>query len=129
LSQSLNCDRFKISVSVIECFNSAMFDQGSSVSDDSRCGTTNVWINFEDFFDAFWYNESWVKSSFNGKNDSLGYFESNGWWAELNKIRIYFDGFDSVLDLEDSAFRRESIDSTIVIRSVIKMKDTSNWTC
>lgn len=61
-----------------------MFDESSGIGDDAWSGTADVRIDLEYFLDAFWYNEGWVKSSFDSENDSFGYFEADGWWAELN---------------------------------------------
>lgn len=61
-----------------------MLDKSSSISNDAWGGTANMWIDFEYFFNALRYNKSWVKSSFDSKDDSLGYFQANCWWAELN---------------------------------------------
>lgn len=83
LSQGFNSNRLKVSISVIKGLNSSMFNESSGISNDAWGGTANMRIDFEYFLDAFRYNKSWVKSSFDSKDNSIRYFEANCWWAEL----------------------------------------------
>lgn len=73
---------------MVECFNSAVFNQSSCISDDTTGGTADVRVDFEDFLDRFWDNKSGVESPFYCQNNSFYAFDTDSWWAEL-----HVDGF------------------------------------
>lgn len=78
LSECLNSNGLKIGVTMIQCLNSPMLDQGTSIGDDSTCRTANMRVDFEDLLDRLRNDKSRVESTFNGQDNSLSALDSNG---------------------------------------------------
>lgn len=69
---------------MVECLNARMLNESSSVSDDSTGCAANVRVDFEDFFDGFWDDESGLKSAFDCKHYSFCSFDADGGRAQLH---------------------------------------------
>lgn len=88
LSKSLDGDWFKISETVVKSFDASMFDESSSVGDNTTGRAANVRVDFEDFFDWLRNDKSRLKSSFDCENDSFWTLDADSWGAELHDMGV-----------------------------------------
>lgn len=78
LGECLDCDGLEIGISMIQSLNSSVFDEGTSIGDDTTGGTTDMGVDLEDFLDGFGDDEGGVESSLDGEHDSLGALDADG---------------------------------------------------
>ena len=78
MSKGAHSNGFKIGVTMVECFKSAVLDEGSSVSDDSTGGTADVLIDLKNLFDGFGNNKCRIEPPLDSQHHTLITFDANG---------------------------------------------------
>jgi len=78
LGEGLDGDGLEVGIAVIEGFNSAVFNQGSGIGDDSTGRTADMFINLEYFLNGFRDDEGGLQPPLNCKYDSFRALDSNG---------------------------------------------------
>jgi len=93
---------------MVSSLNSGVIDKNSSVTDYTGHSACTMFVKLNKLLRLCWLHQFGDHLLFDSKDDSLVSFNSNG-------CRSMVDSFEGILNLIDSSFWRESVDTTIVV--------------
>ena len=140
LCDALDLDLFVVREGVVLCGDACVVDHGACVGGEAGHGTSEVTVDFHDFFDGAGFEEGGLDAFLDGEDDALGGADADGGRAELRGGMLvlgedgrdrgaHFDSLDGIFDwifglergwvgrgvltLEESTFWREGVYTTI----------------
>ena len=85
LCDALDFDLFVVRERVVLCGDACVVDHGACVGGEARHGTSEVTIDFHDFFDGAGFEEWGLDAFFDGEDDAFASADADGSRAELGR--------------------------------------------